>query len=159
MREITNQVIAALEKYLADDRPLFTEIWNALGGERADPSNHQGQIISDLIEKETEPLHPVRLIQYHLNLAACVISSGAGVRTAHDILSAMADDWSFVIERQRFLLLQPSTTAPQLKNALDRVRQHEVGALSELLDTAASSLNSKIPDEWRIYLERLGGRK
>lgn len=159
IRGLISQIVAALEKRLGEDETLFVELRNALDRNGARPASHAGQVISDLLEKEDGTLHPARLIHYHLNLAALVVSSGAGVRTAHDILTATADDWNYVIERQRFLISQPALTTLQLKRATEQVRNHEPGALRELLDAAARGLRSKIPEEWQTPLERLGGRK
>ena len=97
-------------------------------------------------------------MQYHLNLVACAGFSGAGAKTAREALVAIADDWIYAFDRQRFLITQPTVNTPKLQAAVERIRRYESGALTELLDTAAKSLNSEIPEQWRKLIEKFGGR-
>lgn len=157
IRDFVRQVLSALEGRLGVDETLFAELRSTLGGSGAGPVSHAGQLLSALLAQEEGPLHPGGLIQYHLNLVVCAGGSGAGARTARDALATMADDWTYVIDRQRFLLARPALTTPQMQCAIERVRSHEPGALSELLDTAAKSLNTEIPEGWRKLCELLGG--
>lgn len=157
IREFVREIVTVLEGRLGFEETLFAELRIAMDGSAAGPASHAGQLVSTLLAKEEGPLHPVGLIQYHLNLVACAGLSGAGARTARDALAAIADDWTNVIDRQRFLLTQPTLTTPQLQGAVERIRRHEPGALTELLDAAAKSLKTEIPEQWRKLCEHLGG--
>jgi hypothetical protein len=157
IRDIVHQILAELEGRLGGDETLFAELRTALDGGKAEPVSVAGQLVLGLLAKEARPLLPRELIQYHLNLIACSGFSGAGARTARAALSAMSDDWTYVIDRQRFLLARPALTAPQLQGAIEQVRSHRPGALSELLDMAAKGLNMEIPASWRRFCEHLGG--
>jgi len=151
------RVLEILIDRLGDDGTLFSKLRNALTGEVAQPSDNAMQVISYLLEKEVEPLHPVSLIQYHLNLAACAVSSGTGVGTSHAVLKAIAEDWAYVVERQRFLLSQPYIVVPQLNEAIAHLRIFKPGALRTLLRVAAKALSSELPSDWQGILEQLGG--
>jgi len=141
-----------------DDGILFSNMQNTFSGEIVQPADNATQVISALLDKETQPLHPMSLIHYHLNLAACAVSSGAGVRTSHAVLRAIAEDWTYVVDRQRFLLSQPNLYVPQMNEAITNLLVFEPGALNRLLQVAASALGSALPRDWQGILDRLGGK-
>jgi hypothetical protein len=156
--EIPFRILEILVDRLGDDDGiLFSNLQNALMGEVAQPSDNAMHVISALLEKEARPLHLVSLIQYHLNLAACAVSSGAGVRTFHAVLRAIADDWTYAVDRQRFMLSAPYHCVPQLNEEIANLRTFKPGSLSRLIRIAARALGSELPSEWQAILDRLGG--
>lgn len=154
-----SRIIDVLAHRLGDDDGiLFSNMQNTFSGEIVQPADNATQVISALLDKETQPLHPMSLIHYHLNLAACAVSSGAGVRTSHAVLRAIAEDWTYVVDRQRFLLSQPNLYVPQMNEAITNLLVFEPGALNRLLQVAASALGSALPRDWQGILDRLGGK-
>ena len=158
IRGLVREILQALEGRLGADETQFADLRTAINGAEAEFVSHESHLVSCLLVKEAGPLPPSELIQYHLSLIACASSSGAGARTARDVLVAIADDWSFVLDRQRFHLARPALSAPRLHDAVERTRSFTPGALSELLDAAAKGLNSEIPEDWYKIIEQIGGK-
>lgn len=158
--ELPSRILEILVDHLVDgDGIIFSNLQNALAGEAVKPTDNATHVISALLEKEAQPLHPVNLIQYHLNMAACVVSSGAGVRTSHAVLKEIGNDWTYVLDRQRFMLSQPYLYVPQINDAIADLRAFKPGALSRLIPAAARALGSVLPSEWQGVLDRLGGAR
>lgn len=158
--EFASELCRALERRIGSETRRFPEINAAANGKASnDLTSNAGRLIADLIEKRRETLHPRDLLKHHLDLIACAGASGAGIRTARDVLAAIAEDWNYVVERQRFALRDPGLTVPQLEHAIARVRDKEPGALYALLELAAKNLRVELVETWRPVIERIGGAK
>ena len=157
IRALAEEIVTVLVARIGFDDSFLRDVRVAISGGGEGEDSHAGQLISTLLAKGKGSRHPALLIQYHLNLVACASVSGAGARTARDALNAIAEDWAYVVERHRFLLAQPSFSVPRIQTAIERVRRWEPGALSELLEAAAKSLNAEIPEQWLKLIKQLGG--
>lgn len=129
-----------------------------LGNMELEPSDHAGLIFSSAITPTSEVLLPSDIINRQLALLQCAIVCGCGTRTALRIHTRFAEEWSYVLEHQRFLLVQPMLHLPALESAIEYVRQGRPGALRNILQVAGRALNSQVPEEWLDLAERLGGK-
>jgi tetratricopeptide (TPR) repeat protein len=73
------------------------------------------------------------------------------------VVSALAEGWRFVLERQRFLLSMPIRSAPAIEVAIELLRQRGIRAGPQLLEAAANGAKLELPTEWRPFLAALGG--
>lgn len=119
--------------------------------------NHAERIFSFAFASISEVLHPADILNRQLSLLRCAASCGGGARTIIHIHTIFANEWAFVIEHQRFLLTQPSLHVPVIEAAIRYTREGKAGALRNLLQTGARSLNAQVPDSWFDLAERMGG--
>jgi tetratricopeptide (TPR) repeat protein len=156
-----SETLAELDHLLGGDGPNFVTLSEATKNQTGlhKISGHAERLIISLRQKAKAPLHPSELLAYHLDLIACASISGAGVRTVQEVLSAISNDWSHVIEHQRFALNSPSLTVPRIKSAVQDLRSHHHGALANLLDAASQGLHTEVDESWRLLIDRVGGER
>lgn len=156
--EFVLDLLRALEEKLDAEVIFFSELRAAvMGNQTTNLSSNAARLISSLLKKSNTVPHPNEVMQYHLDLIGCVASSGASTRTVHEALSAISADWTYVVEHQRFLFKQPALFAPQLKSKIKKIKDHEPGALTELLMLAAQALNIEVHQGWEEIITRVGG--
>ena len=65
----------------------------------------------------------------------CLI--GIGPRLIQRVHEIIADQWAYVVDRQRFLLTDPAIHVPALEQAIAATKDKLPGSLPHLLDTAS----------------------
>ncbi len=134
----------------------WREILN--GTTTANLADHATQVFSSALAPNDEVLHPSDNINRQLSLLQCAVACGCGARIVKQLHTLFVDEWAFIVEHQRFLLLQPSLDVLALEAAIDYARQAEAGALANLLQAGARALGSQVPEAWLDLAEKLGGK-
>tara|TARA_R110002126_G_scaffold251653_1_gene394671 strand:+ start:279 stop:4346 length:4068 start_codon:yes stop_codon:yes gene_type:complete len=153
------ELLSEVEKRLGDKSPQINRLFDLCSG-ASDPvvGDHAELVLTDALRTETDVLYPSETINQQLALLQCAVLCGCGPRIVQRLFIKISDQWSFVLERQRFLLTNPARHAPQLELAIEALQQQKPGSLVQLLETAGLALNSEIPPVWLQVAEKLGGR-
>ena len=153
------ELFSEVEKRLGDKPPLINRLFDLYSGV-SDPvvGDHAELVLTNALRVETDVLYPAEAINQHLALLQCAVLCGCGPRMVQRLFTKISNQWSFVLERQRFLLTNPALHAPELELAIEDLRQQKPGSLAQLLETAGRALNSEIPSVWLQVAEKLGGR-
>ena len=152
-------LLAEIQKRLKVAMPGLDRWRDILNGTAtANLGDHATRISIYALAPNYEVLHPTDIINRQLSILQCAVACGCGARMVKQLHTLFIDDWDHIIEHQRFLLSEPSLHVPALEAAIDYVKRGESGALANLLQTGARSLNSQVPEAWLDLAEKLGGK-
>lgn len=151
-------LLVVIQKRLRATTPEL-DLWSEIlvGTSTADSADHATRIFRYSLAPNDEVLQPTEIINRQLSLLLCAAVCGCGARMIKQLHTLFADEWAFIVEHQRFLLLQPSLHVPALEASINCVRQEEVGALAKLVQAGARALGSRLPKDCLDLAERISG--
>lgn len=158
-RSYCESLLIEIKKRLEATTPelkRFDEI--LFGRATASGGDHAEHIFTFAFATTLQVLHPADIINRQLSLLQCAAACGCGARSMMHIHELFADEWAYIVEHQRFLLTQPNLHVPAIEAAIGYARERKAGALHNLLQTGARSLNAQVPESWLNLAEKLGGK-